>query len=516
MPPPKIRAMLSKVPRSVIILSWFGVGDGTHMYLGIDIGTSSVKAVLINEAGHVVEQAHSALLVSRPRPLWSEQDPSDWWDATQGAVLQLSAALRGQVRAIGLSGQMHGATLLGADDQPLRSAILWNDGRSAAQCTALEEKIADLAEITGNRAMPGFTAPKLQWVREQEPEIFAQVRAVLLPKDYVRLQMTGEKASDMSDSAGTLWLDVAKRDWSDVMLDATGLNRSHMPKLFEGSTFTGQLRGECAAAWGMGRVAVAAGGGDNAAGAVGVGVVNPGEAFLSLGTSGVLFLANAKYSPNPAGGVHSFCHALPHRWHQMSVILSAASCVDWAARVTGAANAETFFAATEARGTLSGSEIFLPYLSGERTPHNDPRAKGVLFGLTHESDAATIGQAVLEGVAFAFRDGMEALTDTGAALDQITVIGGGARSAYWGKIIASTLGRPLLYRDGGEVGPALGAARLAQLAETGGSVEDVCPAPAILSVIEPDQRLHGAYDAKFQSYRNLYTTLRSAFQESQI
>jgi xylulokinase len=508
--------MLSKVPRSVIILSWFGVEDGAHMYLGIDIGTSSVKTVLINEAGKVIDQAYSPLLVSRPKPLWSEQNPSDWWDATNEAVTQLSAAQRRGVRAIGLSGQMHGATLLGADDQPLRPAILWNDGRSSAQCTALEKKVTDLPHITGNRAMPGFTAPKLQWVREQEPEIFAKVRSVLLPKDYVRLRMTGDKASDMSDSAGTLWLDVAKRDWSDVMLDATGLNRSHMPKLFEGSTFTGQLRSEVAAAWGMDRVAVAAGGGDNAAGAVGVGVVNPGEAFLSLGTSGVLFLANAQFSPNPAGGVHSFCHALPNRWHQMSVILSAASCVDWAARLTGAANTETFFAATEARGTLSNSEIFLPYLSGERTPHNDPRAKGVLFGLTHESDPAAIGQAVLEGVAFAFRDGMDALAETGAALDQITVIGGGARSAYWGKIIASTLGRPLLYRDGGEVGPALGAARLAQLADTGDAIEDICAAPPILSVIEPDQSLHDAYDAKFQSYRNLYKALSSAFQESSL
>jgi xylulokinase len=484
------------------------------MYLGIDIGTSSVKAILMDEAGRVVDQASAPLPVSRPHPLWSEQQPADWWAATNGAVRQLSVQQRRLVTAIGLSGQMHGATLLGSDDQALRPAILWNDGRSAPQCETLEAGVPDLGQITGNRAMPGFTAPKLQWVRENEPEVFARIKTVLLPKDYVRLRMTGERASDMSDSAGTLWMDVAKRDWSDVMLSATGLDRSHMPTLFEGNAFTGQLRAELAEDWGMGRVAVVAGGGDNAAGAVGVGVVKPGDAFLSLGTSGVLFLANERYSPNPAGGVHAFCHALPGRWHQMSVILSAASCVDWAAKLSGSADAAALLARVEARGAPSSSEMFLPYLSGERTPHNDPNAKGVLFGLTHESDPAAIGQSVLEGVAFAFRDGMDALTDTGAAIDSITVIGGGARSDYWGKILSSALNRPLVYRDGGEVGPALGAARLAQLAETGGSVEDICPAPPILSVIEPDDRLSETYAAKLPRFRSLYKSLKSSFQEN--
>jgi xylulokinase len=483
------------------------------MYLGIDVGTSSVKAILMDEAGRVVHQATAPLTVCRPHPLWSEQDPTDWWAAANSAVSDLDRDRRKAVKAIGLSGQMHGATLLGADNRALRPAILWNDGRSAGQCAALEASVADLGQITGNRAMPGFTAPKLQWVRENEPEIFAQVKKVLLPKDYVRLRMTGEMASDMSDSAGTLWMDVGKRDWSDVMLSATGLDRSHMPKLFEGSDVTGELRAELAEAWGMNRVSVVAGGGDNAAGAVGVGVVRPGDAFLSLGTSGVLFLANAAYSPNPAGGVHSFCHALPGRWHQMSVILSAASCVDWAARLCGSADAAALFAQIEARGTAATSEMFLPYLSGERTPHNDPDAKGVLFGLTHESGAAAIGQAVLEGVAFAFRDGLDALTDTGASVDSITVIGGGARSAYWGKILSSVLGRPLVYRDGGEVGPAFGAARLAQLSEAKGSIEDICPAPPILSVVEPDDRLSETYAARLPVFRNLYQNLKSAFLE---
>lgn len=481
------------------------------MYLGIDIGTSGVKAIVMDESGLVVDIANAPLSVSRPHALWSEQSPADWWAATNSAVTQLDLQKRQAVRAVGLSGQMHGATLLGADMKVLRPAILWNDGRSADQCVALEREVAGLGQITGNRAMPGFTAPKLQWVREQEPEIFAQVKTVVLPKDYVRLRMTGELASDMSDSAGTLWMDVGKRDWSDTMLAATGLDRSHMPKLYEGSEVTGQLRAEIAEAWGMECVPVVAGGGDNAAGAVGVGVVNPGDAFLSLGTSGVLFLANGGYTPNPAGGVHSFCHALPNRWHQMSVILSAASCVDWAVKLCGMQDAGAMFAAIEARSAPSSGEIFLPYLSGERTPHNDPNAKGVLFGLTHESDAAAIGQAVLEGVAFAFRDGMDALTDSGALIDSITVIGGGAKSYYWGTILSSVLGRPLIYRDGGEVGPAYGAARLAQIADTGASIETVCTAPAITHVAEPSDALSDLYSERMPKFRALYSSLISEF-----
>jgi xylulokinase len=481
------------------------------MYLGIDIGTSSVKAILMDERGAVVERANSPLSVSRPYPLWSEQDPTDWWAATNNAVSDLDLQRRQAVKAIGLSGQMHGATLLGSDNRALRPAILWNDGRSNGQCAALEASIPDLGQITGNRAMPGFTAPKLQWVRENEPVIFEQVKSVLLPKDYVRLHMTGDLASDMSDSAGTLWMDVGNRDWSDVMLAATGLNRVHMPKLFEGNEFTGELRAEVAEAWGMGRVPVAAGGGDNAAGAVGVGVVRPGDAFLSLGTSGVLFLANGSYSPIPAAGVHSFCHALPSRWHQMSVILSAASCVDWAANLCGMVDATAMFAAIEARGAPASTEMFLPYLSGERTPHNDPNAKGVLFGLSHESDAATIGQSVLEGVAFALRDGMDALTNRGAYVDSITVIGGGAKSHYWGKTLASVLGRPLVYRDGGEVGPAYGAARLGQLAHTGAAIEEICTAPAILHVEVPDHRLVDLYAERMPKFRSLYQNLKASF-----
>src|SRR5450631_2622103 len=371
-----------------------------------------------------------------------------------------------------------------------------------------------MLQITGNRAMPGFTAPKLLWVRQHEPEIFAQTATVLLPKDYVRLRMTGETASDMSDSAGTLWMDVAQRRWSEAMLAATGLGLEHMPALFEGNEITGELRADLAEAWGMPRVPVVAGGGDNAAGAIGVGVVRPGDAFLSLGTSGVLFLADDGYRPNPAGGVHTFCHAVPGHWHQMSVILSAASCVDWAARLCGLDNAGALFALAEARNRPAGSEIFLPYLSGERTPHNDPNAQGVLFGLTHETSSAAIAQAVLEGVAFAFRDGMDALLASGASIESISVIGGGARSGYWGKILSAVLRRPLAYRDSNAVGPAYGAARLARIGVEDARIEDVCTPPPILHVAEPDDRLADLYAHKLRRYRTLYQNIKVLFSET--
>ena len=482
------------------------------MYLGIDIGTSSVKAVIVDDDDAVVEQASAPLSVSRPQPSWSEQDPADWWTATNAAVKSLSAKARKNVRAVGLSGQMHGATLLDANDKPLRPAILWNDGRSEKQCLDLEKAEPASRKITGNIAMPGFTAPKLLWVRENEPSVFAATRTVLLPKDYVRLLMTGEKASDCSDAAGTLWVDVANRRWSPEMLAATGLNESHMPRLCEGSDATGTLLAEVADAWGMSRVPVAGGGGDNAAGAAGIGVINAGDAFLSLGTSGVLFLATPKFLPNPDRAVHAFCHCLPGRWHQMSVMLSAASCVDWAVKLTGAADAAELLSKVEARGRLDGQEVFLPYLSGERTPHNDPQARGVLFGLSHDTDASAVGQAVLEGVAYAFADGLDVLIEAGATIDKISVIGGGARSMWWGGVLAAALGRPLIYRDGSEVGPAYGAARLARLAKTGEAAEDVCKPPPVRVVIEPNQRDIDQLAPKRRLFSKLYQDLRARFR----
>ncbi len=472
------------------------------MFLGIDIGTSGVKAIVLDRRGALRGQGLAPLSVSRPQHLWSEQDPEHWWQATAAAVLSIDPALRSAVRGIGLAGQMHGATLLGVDDRPLRPAILWNDGRSFAECAELEATVPDLRMVTGNLAMPGFTAPKLLWVRRHEPKLFELIRTVLLPKDYVRLRMTGMAASDLSDSSGTLWLDVSERRWSETVLGACGLGVEHMPRLLEGTEVTGQLRREIAVLWGMDPVPVVAGGGDNAAGAAGVGVVRDGDALLSLGTSGVIFVATADFRPNPDGAVHAFCHCLPGLWHQMSVHLSAASCVDWAARLTGGDGPAGLFARAEAAG--SGPELFLPYLSGERTPHNDPHVRGAFLGLDHATDTGRLAQAVLEGVAFALTDGLDALRDAGTRVDALSVIGGGARSAYWGRLIASALDVSLVYREGGEVGPALGAAQLARVGVEGGDPRAVCAAPPISHVIEPDITLRARMQDKHHRFRAAY------------
>jgi xylulokinase len=480
------------------------------MYLGIDIGTSGVKAVLMTSDGEIAAQETVPLAVSRPEPPWSEQDPDDWWAATEQAVLNLPTRMRGAVRAIGLAGQMHGATLLGDDDRPLRPAILWNDGRSFAECAELEAAEPGSREITGNLAMPGFTAPKLAWVRHHEPELLAQVHKVLLPKDYVRLCMSGDHASDMSDSAGTLWLDVAGRDWSDAMLSATGLVRAQMPRLFEGSETTGSLRAEVAERWSMPRVPIAAGGGDNAAGAAGVGVVGDGDALLSLGTSGVIFVSTRDFRPNPDRAVHAFCHCLPGMWHQMSVHLSTASCIDWAGKALGLAGPAEVFAVAEQAGPAAGPELFLPYLSGERTPHNDPHLRAGFLGLNSDSDAGRMALAVLEGVAFALADGLDALREAETRVEELSVIGGGARSRFWGTIIASVLGVRLRYLDGGEVGPALGAAKLALMADNGITAAQACIRPLTREMIEPDGGLAERLAPKLDRFRRTVAAIRNS------
>ncbi len=331
------------------------------MYIGIDLGTSGVKAILLSEQGDVLATQTEKLQVSRPHPLWSEQDPEQWWQATDRAITALGAqhSLR-DVKALGIAGQMHGATLLDSQHRVLRPAILWNDGRCAEECALLEERVPTSRDITGNLMMPGFTAPKLLWVQRHEPEIFRQVAKVLLPKDYLRFRMTGDFASDMSDAAGTMWLDVAKRDWSEAMLDACHLTRDHMPALFEGSEVTGTLQSSIAERWNMPAVPVVAGGGDNAAGAVGVGMVEAGQAMLSLGTSGVYFAVSDGYRSNPESAVHSFCHALPGKWHLMSVMLSAASCLDWAAKLTGMADVPAFIEAAQQRMKMPVPSGFYP------------------------------------------------------------------------------------------------------------------------------------------------------------
>ncbi|MCS3464939.1 MULTISPECIES: xylulokinase [Citrobacter] len=479
------------------------------MYIGIDLGTSGVKAILLNEQGDVVASQTEKLTVSRPHPLWSEQDPEQWWLATDRAVKALAQqhSLR-EVKALGIAGQMHGATLLDEQQKVLRPAILWNDGRCAQECEILENQVPESRGITGNLMMPGFTAPKLLWVQRHEPDIFRQVDKVLLPKDYLRLRMTGEFASDMSDAAGTMWLDVAKRDWSDVMLAACHLTRAHMPALFEGSEITGTLLPAVAQAWGLSEIPVIAGGGDNAAGAVGVGMMNAGQAMLSLGTSGVYFAVSDGFLSKPESAVHSFCHALPERWHLMSVMLSAASCLDWAVKLTGLSSVPALITAAQQADEQAEPVWFLPYLSGERTPHNNPQAKGVFFGLTHQHGPAELAKAVLEGVGFALADGMDVVHACGVKPASITLIGGGARSEYWRQMLSDISGLQLDYRTGGDVGPALGAARLAQIAMNSDKpLSDLLPQLALEQAHYPDADRHALYLQRRETFRRLYQQL---------
>lgn len=483
-------------------------------YLGIDIGTSGVKALLIDEHGRALGEASAAAVEPvRPHPGWSEQNPADWWNATLAAVDKLKQSHPSElasVRGIGLSGHMHGATLLGKNDEVLRPAILWNDGRSAAECKEMEAALPSLRQLAGNIAMPGFTAPKIAWVRKHEPAIFDRIAKVLLPKAYVRLLLTGEHVEDMSDAAGTLWLDVGKRDWSDELLAVTGLDRSHMPRLVEGSAVSGNLKRDLAQRWGMdGLVVIAGGAGDNAASACGIGAIRPGEGFVSLGTSGVLFVSNERFSPNTEGAVHAFCHAIPDTWHQMGVILSATDSLNWLSRITGQKQAELSGAA-EAQFKGPGEEIFLPYLSGERTPHNNAGARGSFVGLSHSSDTARLAQAVMEGVTFAFRDSQRVLHDAGTKIDRLLAVGGGSKSALWLKMIATNLDMEIALPEDGDFGGALGAARLGLCAAEGASPATVMTMPPIRTVIAPDKSLSAAYSDQYARYRALYPAIEEA------
>lgn len=479
------------------------------MYLGIDLGTSEVKVLLLAEDHEVVATASSALDISRPMPGHSEQAPESWWQATRMALAELRTTHPGQlaaVRAIGLSGQMHGAVLLDSANRVLRPAILWNDTRSAAQCEAMMAEMPELAALGGSLAMPGFTAPKLRWVAEFEPEIFRQVAKVLLPKDYVRLMLTGEHVTDMSDASGTLWLDVQRRDWSDALLALTGLSRDHMPRLVEGSAAGGRLLPDVAADLGLPPgVVVAGGAGDNAASAVGMGVVQPGEGFLSLGTSGVLFVVTPEFQPNPASATHAFCHALPGRWHQMSVMLSAASALQWVSKLLGAANVADVAerAAALTLPARAASPLFLPYLGGERTPHNSATLRASFHGLDFDTDAARLGYAVIEGVSFGLRDGLAALHAAGTQVSQLSLVGGGARSAFWAQLLADVLSLDIVTHPGSAVGGAAGAARLAWLA-TGAPQSEVCLAPPVETRYQPRKTEQDFLASRYAEFRRLY------------
>jgi xylulokinase len=480
------------------------------MYLGLDLGTSGIKALIIDSDQQIIASADAPLTVSRPHAGWSEQAPEDWITATQAAMASLKASHQKElaaVKGIGFSGQMHGATLLDKADRVLRPCMLWNDTRSHVEAAKLDAA-PQFRALSGNIVFPGFTAPKVEWVRQNEPEIFDQTAKILLPKDYLRLWLTGEHVSEMSDAAGTSWLDVEKRDWSNDLLDACGLSRDHMPSLVEGSQVSGQLRSDLAGEWGMSSVAVAGGAGDNAASAIGLGVVAVGSAFVSLGTSGVLFASNGSYLPNPESAVHTFCHAVPNTWHQMGVFLSATDSLNWWAEVCGASAAELTSELGSDLQAPSGL-TFLPYLSGERTPHNDAKIRGAFIGLDHSHDRKAMTRAVLEGVAFALRDSLEALAAAGTSLERVMAVGGGTRSAYWLELVASVLDRPLDLPQDGDFGAAFGAARLGLMGAEGADADTVCTQPSIARSFDPNATMVDAFGEAYATYRAAYPALSS-------
>ena len=481
------------------------------MFLGSDLGTSGVKAFLMDGNQGFVASANAPLSVSNPHPGWSEQQPDDWKSATDAALLQLKASHPAQlaaVRGIGLSGHMHGATLVNAQDEAIRPCILWNDTRSHLEAAELDGKPM-FRQLTGNIVFPGFTAPKLLWVQRNEPANFAAIRWVLLPKDFLRLWLSGEHMSEMSDSAGTSWLDVAARRWSPELLAETGLEERQMPDLVEGTDSAGTLRPELASRWGMGAgVVIAGGAGDNAASAAGLGLAREGEAFVSLGTSGVVFAANDAFRPLPESAVHAFCHALPNKWHQMGVILAATDSLNWLAGITGTDEAAL---SAELGETLlaPGSTVFLPYISGERTPHNDALIRGAFTGIGKETGRPQLTQAVMEGVAFAFADSLLALGQAGTSLSRAFAVGGGARSKYWLKAVATALDIPLDLPVHGDYGAAFGAARLGMIAATGADPLSVLTVPTVAETIEPVAAQRQAYQDRLARFRDHYPAIRS-------
>ena len=491
-------------------------------FLGIDTSTTSSKALLIDSKGHVAAVASSPHTLQTPKPLWSEQDPSEWWDAVAASirsVLEKAGVSAERVVAVGLTGQMHGLVLLDEGGNVLRPAILWNDQRTQSQCDVIHRRIGKekFIQITGNIALTGFTAPKILWVQENEPEVYAKAKHVLLPKDYIRLKLTGEYAMDKADGAGTVLFDLKARNWSSEILDALGIDSSWMPRTFEGTEFTGHVTEEAASLTGL-KVGtpVAAGGGDQAAQAVGVGAVEAGIVGLTVGTSGVIFATTPSALIEPEGRLHAFCHAVPGMWHFMGVMLSAAGSLQWY-RDTFAPEVSFDDLVKEAESAPAGSEglLFLPYLSGERTPYPDPLARGSFIGLTLRHTRAHMTRAVLEGVAFGLKDSFTLIQNAGLGnITQVRASGGGTKGALWRQILASVLEAELVTVNTSE-GAAFGAALLAGVGA--GAWRDVPTAcketVRITGQTLPDGEQVKVYRKMYPLYQELYPILKPSFEK---
>ncbi|MHA6731271.1 xylulokinase [Devosia sp. A369] len=480
--------------------------------LGIDLGTSSLKLVLIDAEGHPLHGVERPLLVSSPFAGASEQAPEDWWDALDAAMAELRGLTPAGVAAIasiGLSGQMHGLVCLGADDAVLRPAMLWNDNRARLEAGIYREDVA-LESRAGLRAAPGLTACKLAWLRTNEPDTARRTVRISLCKDYLRLRMTGEFVTDPCDAAGTLLFDEAKRQWSDESLDLFGLQTEQLPRVIEGPEISGRLLPAIAARWGIDRPAVViAGAGDGAAGAIGIGLTEPGRGFISLGTSAQISIAQDFYAPAPGSTVQILAHGLPQLWYRAAALQSGAGAIAWAAQLTGLSVSE-LLRATEELDVSQRMPVFLPYLAGERTPHDNPDARGVIFGLLVDHSAGHVGRAVLRGLAFALADGYAALVNLGAMPAQLAVVGGGARSALLCRLVASILDTPLHLLSSRAVGAALGVARLALASETGQSLAALTPELGG-TIVEPDRQLGDLLRQDLALYRELYQALVPSF-----
>ncbi|NOD77676.1 MULTISPECIES: xylulokinase [unclassified Ruegeria] len=471
------------------------------MYLGIDIGTSAVKLVC-TDTDRILATSSVGIDTSSPRPGWSEQHPDLWWDATRDALNQLSGQVTlSGVKAIGLSGQMHGAVLLDHNLRPIRPAILWNDSRSARECDELRAVQPKIGQIAGVLPLPGFTAPKISWLKQNEPEHYSRLAHMLLPKDYVGLCLHGELATDTSDAAGTLWLDQAARNWHVGITEATGVLPSWLPPIFNGTDVVGSVTAQAAAMTGLKEgVPVVAGGGDAATGAVSLGATEPGRGFISLGTSGQLFVADREYKPNPERYVHAFAHTLPGRWYQMAAMLNGARPISWIGGQLGLSAAEVVALAETASGERL--PIFLPYLTGERSPLGDPHIRASFFGLEDSTTRAEICRSVVEAIAFCFADAAQSFGDTIDSLPELAAIGGGSQSDLLLRLIATVTGKPIVRSQGSDSGPAFGAARLAACGVGALQEADLAVQPSTTDRFEPDEM--AALSERLQRFRRLY------------
>lgn len=483
--------------------------------IGLDVGTSGVRALAVDESGRIISEASAGYPLLSPRPGWSEQNPEDWWQAIRETLGKIASETGDKVIGIGLTGQMHGSVFLDSAEEVIRPALLWNDQRTEAQCEKITELVGGerLISISGNPALTGFQAPKILWLRDEEPENYARVARVLLPKDYIRLMLTGEYATDASDAAGTLLLDMRNRDWSPDILNALEIPREWLPRVYEGSEKTGELRTEIADELGLpAGVPVAAGGGDNAAAAVGVGIVREGLVSSSVGTSGVLFAHTDGFKRDPSGRIHAFCHAVPGAYHLMGVTLSAGGSLSWWREALGRDYDELVREAAEVAPGAEGL-VFLPYLTGERTPHLDPSARGAFVGLTSRHSIAHMSRALMEGVIFSLKDSLEILRELGVEIREIRATGGGARSPLWLRLQADIYNAPI-HRTTSDEGPSYGAALLAGVAA--GIYKNVEEASSQVKlredITEPDPEHARVYEEYYEVYRSLYPANRSSMR----